>query len=87
LVLFFRKDQKILLFLKKKKQKDFYPLAARRPRIRHPARMSAARRSSWNRTRTKSLFASFSEEKEAKRLLFLRGFSIRPAAASARVAE
>jgi hypothetical protein len=48
-----REGRKILLFLKKKKQKDFYQLRAAPGAYRPP------------RTQTdKSLFASFSSEKE-----------------------
>jgi hypothetical protein len=47
------KVRKSLLFLKKKKQKDFYPLVAR-------AKAGSARA----RQPSKSLFASFSSEKE-----------------------
>jgi hypothetical protein len=53
------RKRKTLLFLKKKKQKDFYSMVARAPhRRRIPAKPA------WARQPQKSLFASFSSEKE-----------------------
>jgi hypothetical protein len=54
--------EKTLLFLKKKKQKDFYFLAAAAVGL-------PAQQASWDERRNKSLFASFSSEKEDSFLL------------------
>jgi hypothetical protein len=61
------KDERILLFLKKKKQKDFYSVVARAPYFRrNPVDRWHPPRSAY-----KSLFASFSSEKEDSSCLFL----------------
>jgi hypothetical protein len=61
------KDERILLFLKKKKQKDFYSVVARAPCCHR----NSVGREGPPRSTDKSLFASFSSEKEDSSFLFL----------------